>query len=128
MAKITAPVEGFNGISAGTQFTDGVGETDDENAIAYFERQGYTVGEVAAPAVTEPPVPAASKTPEEEEAEKVAAAAKVAAEEAAALAAFEKLGKDELITLAGNEGVDIASAKNNDERRAAITAARAAKP
>lgn len=46
MAKktIETPVEGFNGIVAGVQFIDGKGATDDEGAIAYFERQGYTVG------------------------------------------------------------------------------------
>ena len=45
MAKktIKTPVEGFNGIVAGVQFADGVGSTDDEGAIAYFERQGYEV-------------------------------------------------------------------------------------
>lgn len=44
MAKtIKTPVEGFNGIVAGVQFVEGVGKTDDEGAIAYFERQGYTV-------------------------------------------------------------------------------------
>lgn len=43
MAQITAPVEGFQGIVAGVQFTDGKGETDSEPAIAYFQRQGYTV-------------------------------------------------------------------------------------
>lgn len=40
---IKTPVEGFNGIVAGVQFIDGVGSTDDEGAIAYFERQGYEV-------------------------------------------------------------------------------------
>ncbi|MEJ6554034.1 hypothetical protein PQI51_03225 [Microbacterium esteraromaticum] len=46
MAKktIKTPVEGFNGIVAGVAFTDGVGHTDDESAIAYFARQGYEVG------------------------------------------------------------------------------------
>jgi hypothetical protein len=43
MAKITAPVEGFQGTVAGVQFEDGAGETDNESAIAYFQRQGYTV-------------------------------------------------------------------------------------
>jgi hypothetical protein len=49
MAKhtIETPVEGFNGLVAGVRFVDGKGSTDDEGAIAYFERQGYTVsGEV----------------------------------------------------------------------------------
>ncbi|MFL2001441.1 hypothetical protein [Microbacterium sp. A1-JK] len=46
MAKktIKTPVEGFNGIVAGVQFVDGTGTTDNEGAIAYFERQGYEVG------------------------------------------------------------------------------------
>lgn len=45
MAKktIKTPVEGFNGTVAGVRFEDGVGRTDDEAAIAYFERQGYEV-------------------------------------------------------------------------------------
>ena len=45
MAKktIKTPVDGFNGIVAGVQFIEGVGSTDDEGAIAYFERQGYEV-------------------------------------------------------------------------------------
>jgi hypothetical protein len=43
MAKITAPQKGYNGVSVGVRFEDGVGETDNEAAIAYFERQGYTV-------------------------------------------------------------------------------------
>ncbi len=45
MAKktIKAPNEAFTGSVAGVRFEDGVGHTDDENAIAYFERQGYEV-------------------------------------------------------------------------------------
>lgn len=43
MATIKTPVEKFSGIVAGVHFADGVGETDDDNAIAYFERQGYGV-------------------------------------------------------------------------------------
>jgi hypothetical protein len=45
MAKktIKAPVKTFNGVVAGVQFVDGKGSTDDEGAIAYFERQGYEV-------------------------------------------------------------------------------------
>jgi len=44
MAVITAPVKGFTGFVAGVDFKDGVGETDIEGAIHYFERQGYGVG------------------------------------------------------------------------------------
>jgi hypothetical protein len=49
--KIETPVEGFNGIVAGVQFTDGVGHTDDEAALGYFDRQGYTVSGVVEEAV-----------------------------------------------------------------------------
>lgn len=43
MAKITTPVEGYTGEVVGVQFIDGVGETDDEGALAYFRRQGYAI-------------------------------------------------------------------------------------
>lgn len=41
--KITAPVEKFTGTVAGVNFVDSVGETDDETALQYFQRQGYTI-------------------------------------------------------------------------------------
>jgi len=46
MAKTTikSPVEDFSGLVAGVHFVDGKGSTDDEGALAYFERQGYSVG------------------------------------------------------------------------------------
>lgn len=44
MAKITAPNRDFNGVSAGVVFENGVGETDDKNALAYFRRKGYGIG------------------------------------------------------------------------------------
>lgn len=44
MAKIIAPVKGHTGESvAGVMFTNGVAETDNQAAIAYFLRRGYTV-------------------------------------------------------------------------------------
>lgn len=43
--KITTPVKGFNGTVAGVEFVNGEGETTDSNAIAYFNRHGYTVEE-----------------------------------------------------------------------------------
>lgn len=43
MAKITAPVAEFNGVVAGVHFADGKAETENEAALAYFERQGYGV-------------------------------------------------------------------------------------
>lgn len=47
MAKITAPVEGFKGKVAGVEFVDGKAETTDKNAIAYFRRKGYGIGQQA---------------------------------------------------------------------------------
>lgn len=53
MAKIETPVAHFTGISAGVSFVDGVGETTDEAALAYFTAAGYIVsGEVAEDAHT----------------------------------------------------------------------------
>lgn len=43
---IETPVEGFTGLVAGVHFVDGKGSTDDEAALAYFDRQGYKVGGV----------------------------------------------------------------------------------
>jgi hypothetical protein len=52
MAKITAPVEGFNGDVAGVQFTASVAETDNAAVISYCAGAGYKVelGEAPAPA------------------------------------------------------------------------------
>ena len=43
MAEVHTPVKGFTGVSAGVNFTDGVGETDDVAALAYFRTAGYEV-------------------------------------------------------------------------------------
>ncbi|WP_116200728.1 hypothetical protein [Amycolatopsis circi] len=40
---IKTPVADYTGTVAGVRFTAGRGETGDENAVAYFQRQGYTV-------------------------------------------------------------------------------------
>lgn len=40
---IKAPVGNYNGISAGVQFKDGTGETDNERAVQWFREKGYTV-------------------------------------------------------------------------------------
>ncbi len=50
--QITSPVKGYTGKVAGVTFSDGVGETDDQNAINYFTRHGYTV-EADTPTVPE---------------------------------------------------------------------------
>lgn len=61
--KITAPVAGFSGVVANVGFVDGVGESDDLGALAYFRRHGYEV-ETAKPA---------AKKAEEKPAKKAAA-------------------------------------------------------
>lgn len=53
--RIQTPVEGFTGEVVGVSFVDGFGETEDENAIAYFIRQGFGL-EGSAPEGTEPEV------------------------------------------------------------------------
>jgi len=50
MAKITAPNADYIGKRAGVAFIDGVGETDEANAIAYFKRHGYEVEAAEKPA------------------------------------------------------------------------------
>lgn len=42
--KVHTPVKGYTGVVAGVAFADGVGETTDKNALAYFARHGYQVG------------------------------------------------------------------------------------
>ena len=44
MAKITAPVKGYTGTTAGVSFTDGVGHTEDGWLKEWFAQRGYTVG------------------------------------------------------------------------------------
>ena len=41
--KIYAPVKDFNGLRNNVRFVNGVGETNDPNAIAWFESHGYKV-------------------------------------------------------------------------------------
>jgi len=43
MAKIHAPNKDYTGISATVKFEKGVGETDDEVLITWFEEHGYKV-------------------------------------------------------------------------------------
>ena len=43
MAKVYAPLKDYNGISASVEFANGVGETDNENLLEWFEEKGYTV-------------------------------------------------------------------------------------
>lgn len=44
MPTVNSPVSGFTGTRAGVRFVDGVAETDDPAALAYFRRKGYQIG------------------------------------------------------------------------------------
>ena len=63
--RIQTPVSGFTGEVVGVNFVDGFGETEDENAIAYFTRQGFGLDGSAldgsAPEGTEPEPEAEAK-------------------------------------------------------------------
>lgn len=51
--KITAPVSGYTGTVAGVTLANGTAETDNETAISYFRRHGYTVAPVEEPETDE---------------------------------------------------------------------------
>lgn len=43
MKRITAPNPNYKGVSASVTFEDGIGYTDDENLIGWFNEHGYKV-------------------------------------------------------------------------------------
>lgn len=47
MAKILAPNKKYCGVSASVPFVDGVGYTEDEDLIKWFDEHGYDVEEVS---------------------------------------------------------------------------------
>lgn len=51
--KIFAPVKDFNGFRNNVRFENGVGETDNPKAIAWFQSHGYKVAITETPTVTE---------------------------------------------------------------------------
>ena len=67
--RIQTPVEGFTGEVVGVSFVDGFGETEDENAIAYFIRQGFGL-DGSAPEGTEPEPEAEAEAEAEAKAKK----------------------------------------------------------
>ena len=68
--RIQTPVAGFTGEVVGVHFVDGFGETEDENAIAYFIRQGFGLdGSVPEGAEPEPETEAEPEAEPEAEAE-----------------------------------------------------------
>lgn len=62
--QVTAPVSGFTGEVAGVHFVDGVGNTDNSRALAYFARHGYAVSKSVTGKAVEAPIAA---TPAEDE-------------------------------------------------------------
>lgn len=64
---VKSPVEGFNGLSAGVQFTGGVGKTSNENAADWLKSHGYQVTEEKPKA--EKPEESKTKEPEKPKAE-----------------------------------------------------------
>ena len=46
MAKILAPNKKYCGVSASVSFVDGVGYTEDEDLIKWFDDHGYEVEEI----------------------------------------------------------------------------------
>jgi len=93
---IKTPVEGFTGLVAGVHFVDGVGKTDDESAIAYFERQGYGVGDQPAEQPRNPDAKYPLGDPS------------------------DKWKKDELLAYAADRKIDLGAAKTKDEIWGAI--------
>lgn len=66
--RIQTPVAGFTGEVVGVAFVDGFGETEDENAIAYFIRQGFGL-DGSAPEGAEPEAEAEAEVEAEVELE-----------------------------------------------------------
>ena len=64
--RIQTPVEGFTGEVVGVHFVDGFGETEDENAISYFIRQGFGLDGSASEDVEPESEPEAEAEPESE--------------------------------------------------------------
>lgn len=62
MAKILAPVKGYEGVSAGVKFEKGIGESADPYLISWFKNMGYEVIKDAAE--EELPVPEIMPEPE----------------------------------------------------------------
>lgn len=50
MYRVTTPVVGFTGMSAGANFTDGVAEVEDGPSLRYFRAAGYGIEPLAEPA------------------------------------------------------------------------------
>ena len=92
MAKITSPVKGYTGTRVGIAFANGVAETDNASAIAYFRRHGYGI---EMPEPETPPFPEGEPT--------------------------EKWTADELKAYAAAKDIDLGDAKKKADIVAALT-------
>jgi hypothetical protein len=59
MYRVTTPVPGFTGTSAGVNFTDGAAEVGEGPALAYFRAAGYGIEDLAEPEPEPEPEPTA---------------------------------------------------------------------
>lgn len=101
MTKITAPVEGFDGLVAGAQFIKGVAEVpEDFEHIRYFVEAGYEVGDQPAKAEAGPAFPEGEPS--------------------------EDWKGDQIKAYAAAYGIDLAGATNKKAMVEAIVAAKAA--
>jgi hypothetical protein len=118
---VRAPNKAHNGRTAGVQFRDGVGETDNPAALAYFQRAGYevTAGKLAATPVLAPkPAAPHVMAPGEVRADSPFAPGAVVAPKP-----LERMNKTELQAIAGGLGLDVEG--TNRELVARIRAAQA---
>lgn len=92
MAKIIAPNENYNGVSATVHFAKGKGETSDKKLIKWFKDHGYEVVEDGPSAADKAAAKEAAKAAKEAEKAKAAAEeqAKKDAENAAKAEAVAK--------------------------------------
>jgi hypothetical protein len=95
--KIIAPNKQYNGISAGVQFKDGVGECTDPHLIEWFAKKGYVVEQIEqveqkVKSVQQPESTAPLTTEPEPEGE---------------APGFEKMTVEELTVYAGKHGIDL---------------------
>lgn len=65
MAKVIAPNQQYNGLSATVMFVDGVGETDNQHLLDWFKSKGYSV-EYPEPEPEEEQTPKPEQSPEPE--------------------------------------------------------------
>lgn len=100
MTVVHTPVEGFTGEIVGVSFVDGVGETTDSSALAYFARHGYEIDSGAPLDPADPDGPGSAED-----------------------SGLEAMTVDELRQMAAEADIDLEGATRKADIIAAITAA-----